>query len=256
MNPESGLSVSAQNSFPEPVREALAYAQQLEAAQDCHAILLFGSYAQGTQRPGSDVDVLIISTSEINHIYHNWAEVSVDIVFETQESIRKKLDIRDQWNNNFMLNLLNDAVIVKDSGGIATSLSKEARRRRLAGPPLISRNYAAQARRALQLMLRSAKTNGEHTYPLSRERQVLSRMRLDQVVNRSFYLVFKAKGRWTSSFPRLVTQIQAEEPELYSLWLAYIDSAPSDAPRVVARIVDYCLVYLARCEDPIVPTTS
>lgn len=236
--------------YPEAVQVALGHAEKLDVIRQSLAILLFGSYASNAQRPGSDVDLLVITAGKPHRIYRDWPEVSVDMIIETQKSAHKKLQINDEWNNNFLMNILVSSVIIRDHDDVASSLIEEARMKWRAGPPIFSRKEAVRASRAIQKMLRSAKADGDRIADLSREGKVLCRMRLDQVVNRSFYLCFKAKRRWASSFPRSVAWIKADEPDLYRLWLEYVDSPLENRQPVAAKIVDFCRGYLATCDAP------
>jgi predicted nucleotidyltransferase len=238
--------VSAVTAYPNAVQLALQHAEQLEVVRQSHAILLFGSYAVNAQGPGSDVDLFIIGDKR-RRIYRDWPEISVDFIIETQKSAWRKLETDNEWNNNFLLNILINAIIIRDHEDVASSLIKEAKRKWQAGPPALSHKEAVRASRALQRMLHSAKADEQRIASLSHEGRVMCRMRLDQVVNRTLYLCFKAKQRWASSFPHSVAWIKKEDPDLYGLWLEYTDAPLDKAQPIVARIVELCLGQLGKC---------
>ncbi len=239
-----GLCAADASLLPPAVAQAMRHAERLPSLRPGDAILLFGSYARKLQREGSDVDLLVIGHAKPAHSFYDGDDVSVDILTETETSVHKKLGKTDEWNNNFMLNVLSDAVILKDPLGVATSLARQAETQRRAGPPAMSPGDASRAQDAIQLMLRSAKAGRERWARLTPEGRLLCKMRLDQVVSRCFYLMYKAKRRWTTSFPLLVAKAELEEPKLYGLWSEYVGAAPEDARSTVEKIVRLCLCEL------------
>ena len=85
-------------------------------------ILLFGSYAKGTNRPGSDMDVLIVTELEGDNSAHlrrahQLAQdcfPPVDVVFATPEQVERSAVDR----NHFLLSVLSTGIILYARGQV------------------------------------------------------------------------------------------------------------------------------------------
>lgn len=232
-----------QTEIAGPVALALAALHSIPECSGHTAVLLFGSHARGGACTSSDVDLLVIGPV-IDRLYKEHPGFSLDLICETRESVLEKLKKHDHWNNHFLLNILTDAVLLSDTAGIGVGLIDTARTRRERGPQALTAIEAKQAGRAIAIMLRSAKAEPERIGAYTQEGRALCRMRLDQIVSRSIYLNFKARRRWSSSFPHAVAWIGQSEPELYRLWLQYAHTPLEGARDAAAEIVQFTLQCL------------
>lgn len=75
---------------------------------DCEAILLFGSYARGTQNTESDIDIAIKSVKEISK------KEIFNIRLELEETIKKEVDLinLDTINDDFRYEILMNGKIL------------------------------------------------------------------------------------------------------------------------------------------------
>jgi predicted nucleotidyltransferase len=93
-------------------------------------IVLFGSYAKGTNRPGSDLDVLIVADLEgdisahMRRAHQLAADCfpPVDVVFATTEDVERSTADR----NPFLLSILGTGIALYSRGQAATMFLFEA----------------------------------------------------------------------------------------------------------------------------------
>lgn len=222
----------------EPMPAVLEALEHIPECSGREAVLVFGSHARRQANAWSDVDLLIIGP-KINRAYRECSGFSLDLICETRDSVLEKLKKQDRVNNHFLLNILSEAEVIWDPREVGRSLKESAGRIWTEGPAALSAAEARQAERAIQLMLRSAKAEPERLCTYNVEQRTLCRMRLDQVVSRAIYLFFKARRRWTSSFPQTVLWAKQQEPPLYQLWKCYAEQPLEEAPAAAAAVVQY-----------------
>ena len=226
-----------------PVTRALEALIEIPECSDRVAVLVFGSHARGQSGAWSDVDLLVIGGA-VDRVYRDVPGLSLDVICETRDNVREKLKKQDRQNNHFLLNILIEAALVWDPTDVGRSLKERAGRQWGRGPEALKPDEARQAARALVLMLRSAKAEPERLRTYTAEQRRLCRMRLDQVVSRAIYLHFKARRRWTSSFPQTVAWLKLKEPALYALWRRYTELRLDEAQPSAAAVVEFTLECL------------
>ncbi|MBI4549120.1 MAG: nucleotidyltransferase domain-containing protein [Ignavibacteriae bacterium] len=90
-------------------------------------IILFGSFAEGNPRRGSDIDLLIIKETSERFI-DRWVtvrriltdpqrKVSLDTFVLTPEEIKQRVDVGDQ----FIIEILEQGKVLYDAEGVAVS---------------------------------------------------------------------------------------------------------------------------------------
>lgn len=62
-------------------------------------ILLYGSYANGTQRAGSDIDIVVISDSFTCMDYWQRIDVLADVIGDIFQPIEAIAMTNEEWNN-------------------------------------------------------------------------------------------------------------------------------------------------------------
>lgn len=60
-------------------------------------LVLFGSYAEGTNREGSDIDLMVISNSFIDKSYWERIEILSEAIYEVFEPIEAIAMTPDEW---------------------------------------------------------------------------------------------------------------------------------------------------------------
>ena len=72
----------------------------LEARGVCvERLVLYGSYASGTWREGSDIDVVVISEDFDEMSYWQRLELLADVVYELYEPVEAVALTPEQWNS-------------------------------------------------------------------------------------------------------------------------------------------------------------
>ncbi|OGJ90460.1 MAG: nucleotidyltransferase [Candidatus Raymondbacteria bacterium RifOxyA12_full_50_37] len=87
---------------------ALNILRRFKASLEAHGVIvarmvLFGSYAAGTQTEGSDIDVVVVSNSfrKLNH----WQRIELmsKALYEVFEPIETRALTTEEWENNSLL---------------------------------------------------------------------------------------------------------------------------------------------------------
>lgn len=92
------------------------------------ASILYGSVAKGTNRPDSDIDILIIVPLEIEKKYtkgeyfYDYKNQKINIVLRSVEKLRQ---IAEEKSDKFQKEIFRDAEILEDSDGEASKLLEE-----------------------------------------------------------------------------------------------------------------------------------
>lgn len=211
---------------------------------DVDAVLLFGSYESAKQDSQSDVDLILIHPSRVFQMLVRADDLTIDVVCDTFEGFRNRLNASQPDNNNFILNILLSSKILVASSDKARKLQDEAREVYSHGPPGLSDADAAVARNALIRMKLSAEHLSARAVK-SDEDAAFARFKMDRLVLRTIYLYFKAKRQWTSSFHATARSLKAPFPDLYELWLGYVAAASArDAFAFASAMVDIVLAAL------------
>lgn len=92
------------------------------------AIIFFGSRSKETNRPDSDIDILIIVPLKKEEQYtdgeylHTFKGIEINIVLRSIERLRK---IAKEKTDEFQKEIFRKSVIISDSDGEVTNLLKE-----------------------------------------------------------------------------------------------------------------------------------
>ncbi len=73
-------------------------------------IILYGSHANNTQKPESDIDIILISDSFKDMSYWQRIEIIADVISEIFQPIEAICMTNDEWNNK----IFKAAVYAKD----------------------------------------------------------------------------------------------------------------------------------------------
>lgn len=215
--------------------------------RDTQAIVLFGSCARQTQRPQSDIDVLLISKRIrfrdviASHPY------DIDLLVTPAAKLQADLVKKHKFNNNLVMDIFRQCTILQDTDQIAGRLMQQASALFEQGPVAMSPGEAERAQHelkagkvALGQMLRKFDS-------ASLQDRALAQMRQDQIVKQAFYLYFKARRQWSSAFHKLIEQCQREGSPQMAAWQRYVAADVFSGERQAAlnAIIDCTLDALA-----------
>lgn len=92
-----------------PLEEIQAYAQEIARRFAPERIILFGSYANGTSHPGSDVDMLVVLPFEgsmldksLEILRATNPRFPIDLLAKTPQLIQEKKDAGDFFINDIL----------------------------------------------------------------------------------------------------------------------------------------------------------
>ena len=95
---------------------------------DCLAALLFGSVARGEARPGSDLDILIVTTDEIQFYRKSFRDFGwfIEAYVGSQKFNEEKIAQPRQSHNSSFLTSWVEGIILKDQENFALRLQEKA----------------------------------------------------------------------------------------------------------------------------------
>lgn len=203
-------------------------------------LVAYGSRIAGNADAHSDLDVLVMEFDrnaapvQGTTIAHG---VEVDFARVGFNVLLRGLKGRARYNNNCFLSALRRCCIYGDQDGDARRLRIVAQRIWKAGPRTLTPKQLDAGRAGLLRNLHTAEKLSARAGD-SAEAARLARISCDQLATQSLYLFYCVRGRWTTSLRRLVERCKGEYPELYALWLEYIESAePEEALSAARRMV-------------------
>ena len=102
------------------MKEIRSIAKRIAEKFDVDKIILFGSYAYGKPREGSDVDLLVVLNSKKRNWKINWdiydaispLPCSIDLVVRTGKEIKERIPQGD-W---FLKDIVEDGLVLYESG--------------------------------------------------------------------------------------------------------------------------------------------
>jgi predicted nucleotidyltransferase len=96
-------------------REVIKKLRQYKLLVSCHfdldKLVLFGSYAKGTQRSDSDIDVAIVVNS-VNSDFFTYAPLLWKLRLEVDNRIEPVLFVNGQDDSGFLQNILKTGLII------------------------------------------------------------------------------------------------------------------------------------------------
>ncbi|WP_287491402.1 nucleotidyltransferase domain-containing protein [Methanothrix sp.] len=106
---EMSMDSSKQNAIDEFIKRAVqSYGDQIQS------ITLFGSVARGTDRPDSDIDLLVVVDREDFRLRRELIGLTFDILLETGEDISVKVLSQDDFEAkksfSFLSNVLSEGI--------------------------------------------------------------------------------------------------------------------------------------------------
>ena len=199
----------------------------LDDASTISGILLHGSWSTGRANPESDFDLVCVLRSPWEHQrreFKLFLNSNADIYYAPAHVLRKKLQIFNSFNNNFILNVFVDGKVLVDRDGALASLAEIAKTIWAQGPPRPKQHEVefsqAQFQAAFCAIERSARRCSE-----SPELQGLLRLRCSELFSRMLYEYCRRRGVWTTSMAHLLHWAESNATELHSLARGYLESA-------------------------------
>ena len=201
--------------------------QMLDDPLTINAILLHGSWASGRAHPESDFDLICVLHSPRE--YHRrefkpFRDSNVDIYYAPAHLLRKRLQVFNPFNNNFILNAFVDGKVLIDRNGSLAGLSSMARSIWIQGPPRPSPDEVefsqAQFRAALSAIERSSRQSLEPPEQLG-----LLRLRCSDLFSRMMYEYCRRRGAWATSMVRVLDWLRADSPHLHFLACSYLEQS-------------------------------
>lgn len=77
-------------------------------------LILYGSYAEGTNREGSDIDIVIISDDFISKDYWERIDILSEVIYEIFAPIEAVALTQDEWEqgDSFVADLVRDGEVL------------------------------------------------------------------------------------------------------------------------------------------------
>jgi len=183
----------------------------LRAAHGAHAIVLYGSHADGTATPESDVDIAVFADVERELRDARW----VHGVF--LDAFVHPLALLDAEPGDALLKL-GDSVVLLDDDGRAARLVERVRAKLAAGPAALAEDDAQMRRTwAWKMMDRIGRGDAEGDY---RRHWLLMQLLEDW---------FALRGRWYLGPKRALAWLQREDPAAHALFAAALRPGAEDA---------------------------
>lgn len=211
-------------------KEALVWSAQqvlidkLGAQQHLSALFLVGSFATDRSDAASDIDFLAVTTDRESRLTFSCETTHVEVTLGTHASFMKRMQSAASDNNNYILNLLMTARILVDRCGEGRSLLESAHNLCKSAPPAPGKTERTAAIEALELLRAVVKRvtfrGGE-----SPEHALICRMRSDQLLVKSIYLIFWTDRKRTSAVPEMFRRLRDEYPDLAELTSVYARSS-------------------------------
>lgn len=205
--------------------ETQTFVEDLKQRSDVIGIVLFGSWARGNNRPGSDVDLLVILADGFKRTVEYRNQQAFEIIYTTPQPAL------DFWKNN-----LNDcaefweiAQILYDKAGVVQQLKLDAEEFLKSGKPPIDANRLGQFRFDAEDQL------GYVEY-IRHDDPTTASLILTNKVFALTELFFDIRQQWTPATKQRLAKIRAISPEFYGLLEAfYQDRIPLDEKLTLAH---------------------
>lgn len=183
------------------------FVEELKAREEVEGIILFGSWARGNQRPGSDVDLIVI----VNEGYKRAVESHYDQVFEIIY-LTSNAAI-EYWNEHRDENarLWAVAKILYDKGGAVEILESKAKEFIAEGKKPIDSSRLGQLRFDAEDQLEYAK------YVLAQGDAATANMIIENKAFALAQLYFDVKAEWVPAPKELLITIKDKNENLYTL---------------------------------------
>jgi predicted nucleotidyltransferase len=77
-------------------------------------IILYGSYATGTNRAGSDIDIVVISDDFIGRSYWERIDILTDVIYEIFAPVEVTALTREEWerSDSFVTDFARDGEVL------------------------------------------------------------------------------------------------------------------------------------------------
>jgi predicted nucleotidyltransferase len=208
-------------------------------------ILLHGSWAVGRALPESDFDLICVLQSPREphrREFKPFQGSNVDVYYASAQVLRKRLQVFNPFNNNFILNAFVDGKVLVDRDGSLAGLAGMARSIWDKGPPRPTAQEIefsrTQFRAALSAIERSSRHCGN-----SPEQQGLLRLRCSELFSRMIYEYCRRRKSWATSMANVLNWLQDDSPQLHLLVRSYL--ARVQVMDLVASLREI-LLYLER----------
>ncbi len=94
------------------------FASNIQALFPVKMIILYGSYARGTERPDSDIDVAVV----VNELNDNWLKVNSKLFLmssDIDDKIEPNLIICKDNKSEFLESILKYGIVIYDDSKVA-----------------------------------------------------------------------------------------------------------------------------------------
>ena len=193
------------------------FINQLKQRLDVAGIILFGSWARGNNRPGSDVDLIVIIDKGYKRAVENYDGQVFEIIYTTEKSAYRFWE----ENKDDAFNLWDVARIVYDRTGAINDLQSRAEKMLKNGKKAIDESQLGQ-------LHFDAEDQVEYSAQIYEQDPITANMILNNKVFVLTELFFDIRQLWTPAPKQRVEAIKQSAPELYSL-LKRFNTAPSFA---------------------------
>lgn len=227
------MSPTRQNTLDEVKRRAL------EKYPECLGVMLYGSFARGTETKDSDIDVFCIlddndpavasdkAFSRTNTVETELWEVDgyeVEVHKARLSFVRRMFSSIAQRASHYYIHIFLDAVALYEKEGVVQKLSAEAQRIYKEGPPFPSKEEIEFGRMVfsrglvrMKKMLRDGSSPG------------LVRVMADMLFVNGLHGYCTVNRIWSNNkIPNLLEEAKTEYPRLYELSQNYLSSETSE----------------------------
>lgn len=202
------------------------YLAELQTDPNVLGIILFGSWARGNNRPGSDVDLLVIVQAGFRRTAVSRAGQMFEVTYVTEQGTV------DFWqaNRDDAVELWHNAQVLFDRDGAVARLRRIADEQAAQGKPALTNDQYEHASFDVQDLLRAAAA-------LSATDPVTARMLLSVKVFQLSELFFDIRQLWTPPPKQRLAVIKRLTPRLYELIARYYAAQPLAEQLDIARAI-------------------
>lgn len=187
--------------------------------------LLFGSRAGDTASEESDIDLLLLvetPLSSARKLLIRRANHTLDILSLSQTQAFEDLHTDGSAEQLFLLNACMEGIILQDDRGALRSIVERASTIWQAGPKPYTLSQKAGVCREIQHGIEGL----ERAYSQCQTTadQGLLRLRCGELFRRTFHVICRDRGLWTSSLRRTLIWAKVTQPDLYERSIEYLES--------------------------------
>ncbi len=205
-------------------------------------MILHGSYAWGTARVESDIDVVCIHDSD--HMSSERLSINgfeIDILWVREAELEQQFDRLPSENNSPLLRALAHGYVVLDRTGSVQSIRDRALSIWSEGPRVPKELESQSLRMNSLAIVRSLQHWMEQPDPdVHKERFMW--LHADRVFYVLVYRYYKMHGLWTQDLRKMLAEAETNMPRFYARCLVYLEThSLTDAVTALQLLAEACV---------------